>query len=59
MTTPATGTHQVTVARLLMLVACILFVVAALIFGGVFTGLTAWSFMAGGFAAVALAWAVP
>lgn len=46
--------------RLLLVVACILFVVAALCFGGLIVGPTAWAFMAGAFAAWALsAAAVP
>jgi hypothetical protein len=45
-------------ARLLFLVACILFVIAALIAGGVFSTGNYLPWVLGGFAAVALGWAV-
>jgi hypothetical protein len=48
-----------TLPRLLMIVACILFVIAALIAGGVLTGLAAWAFGFGALSAWALALAVP
>lgn len=47
-----------TLGKLLMVVACVLFVVAALVAGGVLTGLQAWAFGFGGLAAWALALAV-
>lgn len=48
------------VSRLLMLVACVLFVIAALIAGAVLdSGGSYIPWVLGGFAAVALSWAVP
>ena len=47
-----------TLSKLLMVVACILFVIAALVAGGVLAGLEAWAFGFGGLAAWALAFAV-
>lgn len=38
-------------AHLMRIVACILFVIAAFAFGGVFGGVPPWAFMAGAFAA--------
>ena len=44
-----------TLSKVLLIVACVLFVVASLVFGGVLTGLVAWSFMAGALASWTLA----
>ena len=44
-----------TLGKVLLIVACVLFVVAALVAGGVLTGLSMWAFGFGGFAAWALA----
>jgi hypothetical protein len=56
---PVIAVGTITFSRVLMLIACILFVIAALAAGGVFTTVSPWAFGFGGFAAVALAWAVP
>lgn len=49
----------VSLARALMFIACLLFVLAALAAGNIITSIAPWAFGFGGFAAVALAWAVP
>jgi hypothetical protein len=48
-------------SRILMFVACVLFVLAAFAAGGghPLAGIAAWSWGFGAFAAVALSWAVP
>jgi hypothetical protein len=48
-----------TVGKLLMIVACILFVIAALAVGGVLSGVAPWAFAFGALAAWALALAFP
>ena len=58
MSQPAPGTSAFTLSRLLMLAACALFVVAALMAGGVITAAYL-PWLLGAFAAVALAWALP
>ena len=55
---PAAAT-PVSLSRVLMFVACLLFVLAALAAGNIITSITPWAFGFGGFAAVALAWAAP
>ena len=49
----------VSFSRVLMFVACLLFVLAALAAGNVIGSIAPWAFGFGGFAAIALAWAVP
>lgn len=46
-------------SRVLMFVACLLFVLAAMAAGNIITSIAPWAFGFGGFAAVALGWAVP
>lgn len=46
-------------SRVLLIVGCILFVIAALCAGDVITGMAAWAFGFGGFAAWMLSGAVP
>lgn len=46
-------------SRVLMFIACLLFVLAALAAGNIVTSVAPWAFGFGAFAAVALAWAVP
>ena len=60
MTEPApTAAVPVSLSRVLMFIACLLFVLAALAAGNIITSVAPWAFGFGGFAAVALAWAVP
>lgn len=49
----------VSLARVLLVIGCILFVIAALCAGGVITGWSEWAFAFGGFAAWVLSGAVP
>lgn len=46
-------------SRVLLVVGCILFVIAALCTGGVIAGMSAWAFVFGAFAAWMLSGAVP
>lgn len=65
MTSPAAPQQQrpvygpVSIARILLVIGAVLFVIASLAAGGVITGLNAWAFGFGGFAAWALSGAVP
>jgi hypothetical protein len=56
---PVASAYAITFSRVLLFVACFLFVIAALAAGGVLTGLSAWAFGFGGFASWVLAGAVP
>jgi hypothetical protein len=57
-TTVVHQSHFPTLTRILYLVACILFVIASLAAGTVLHGWTWEPWMLGGFAAIALGWAV-
>jgi hypothetical protein len=64
MTTPHPYQHQVsgpwTLGRVLLVISCVLFVIAAFAFGGDPLGdIAPWSWMAGGFSAWVLSGAVP
>jgi hypothetical protein len=52
-----TAVSVVSLPRVFMAFAAILFVVAALLAGGVFTGINPWAFGFGAFASVCIAWA--
>jgi hypothetical protein len=49
----------VSIARVLLVVGCVLFVIASLAAGNVITGMSDWAFAFGGFAAWMLSGAVP
>lgn len=64
MTAPAAQQQPVVVSavslsRVLLVIGCVLFVIAALCAGGVIAGMAAWAFGFGGFAAWTLSGAVP
>jgi hypothetical protein len=60
MTEPARpAAVAVSLPRVLMFIACLLFALAALAAGNIVTSIAPWAFGFGGFAAVALAQSVP